>query len=410
MTPCNPQSGQRILCVRLSSLGDVVHALNALALLRRERPQAHIAWLVEDRFADLLQGHPHLDELLTVPRGTWGRWLKNPLRWPSVGSAAYGLARSLRRSGYDVSVDFQSSLKSAWLVRAAGAPLRIGFGRAVNREFNSLVQNRLVDVPRTGIHRIERDLALLAPLGITPQYAAPALPSREADRKAVDALLAGRASDGPLVVIHPGTSRAAAFKRWMPERYGAVADRLVAERGARVLVTWGPADRDVAAAVAGCMRTPGALAPPIEGLMRYCELLRRVDLFIGSDTGPMHIASALGVPVVALFGPKDPVQTGPYCSRSIVVRGLADCAPCTRRRCSHVRCMASISADRVLRAALEVLDGGGDCRSDAGLDAPPRAAAGVRPEHGGRADSPAEGVGLPAAPRTAAAPSENERS
>jgi len=373
MTPCNPQSGQRILCVRLSSLGDVVHALNALALLRRERPQAHIAWLVEDRFADLLRGHPHLDELLTVPRGTWGRWLKNPLRWPSVGSAAYGLARSLRRSGYDVSVDFQSSLKSAWLVRAAGAPLRIGFGRAVNREFNSLVQNRLVDVPRTGIHRIERDLALLAPLGI-------------------------------------GTSRAAAFKRWMPERYGAVADRLVAERGARVLVTWGPADRDVAAAVAGCMRTPGALAPPMEGLMRYCELLRRADLFIGSDTGPMHIASALGVPVVALFGPKDPVQTGPYCSRSIVVRGLADCAPCTRRRCSHVRCMASISADRVLRAALEVLDGGGDCRSDAGLDAPPRAAAGVRPEHGGRADSPAEGVGLPAAPRAAAAPSENERS
>ena len=120
-----------------------------------------------------------------------------------------------------------------------------------------------------------------------------------------------------------------------------------------------------------------ALAPPTGSLLQYCELLRRAALFIGSDTGPMHIASALGVPAVALFGPKDPVQTGPYCSRSIVVRGQADCAPCTRRRCSHVRCMTSITAEQVLAAAMDVLDGKGECRADAGLPPALLTAAGV---------------------------------
>lgn len=367
MTPSDEQSGGRILCIRLSGLGDVVHALNALALLRRERPHARIVWLVEDRFVDLLKGHPQIDELIAVPRKPWDRMLRNPLRWPPLGSQAGALAMRLRRMSFDVSVDFQSSLKSAWLVLAAGAKVRVGFGRAVNREFNTLAQNRLVDVPAAGIHRIERDLALLAPLGIRPQYVAPVLPRSAEDRAAVDAALAGRPHGGPLVVIHPGTSEFAAFKRWVPERYAAVADGLIAGRGADVLVTYGPADRDVAAEVVAHMGSKGALAPPIGSLLQYCELLRRAALFIGSDTGPMHMASALGVPVVALFGPKDPVQTGPYCSRSIVVRGQADCAPCTRRRCSHVRCMTSIAAAQVLAAATDVLDGKGECRAEAGL-------------------------------------------
>ena len=262
-------------------------------------------------------------------------------------------------------MDFQSSLKSAWLVLAAGAKQRIGFGRTVNREFNSLAQNSLVDVPAGG-HRIERDLALLAPLGIRPRYAAPVLPQSAADREAVDAALAGRLRGGPLVVIHPGTSDFAAFKRWLPERYAAVADGLIARarrgragdlragRPRRGRRRWSRTWRRRARSRLLC-----------GGCSSTCELLRRAALFIGSDTGPMHMASALGVPVVALFGPKDPVQTGPYCSRSIVVRGQEDCAPCTRRTCSHVRCMTSITAEQVLSAATDVLDGKGECRADA---------------------------------------------
>jgi hypothetical protein len=115
------------------------------------------------------------------------------------------------------------------------------------------------------------------------------------------------------------------------------------------------------------MRRRAILAPRTERIGQLIHLLNRADLFVGSDTGPMHIASALGVPVVALFGPKDPVQTGPYCSRSIVVTGSAACRPCSRRRCSHVRCMTSITVRQVLGAALDVLSGGGERRAREGL-------------------------------------------
>lgn len=366
MTICERNTGGRILCIRLSGLGDVVHALNALSLLRQERPDAHITWLVEDRFSGLLRRHPCIDELITVPRQVWGVMLRDPFRWYALGSELKELAGLLRERRFDISVDFQSSLKSAWLVAAAGAALRIGFGGGVNRELNRLVQNHLVTAPTEGVHRIERNLALLAPLGIPTRYADPLLPRREADAQALDEALAGRLTGGPLVVIHPGTSKSTAFKRWMPERYARVADRLAADRGADVVVSYGPDDRELAEQVVACMRRRGILAPPTRGPGGLIHLLDRADLFMGSDTGPMHIASALKVPIVALFGPKDPVQTGPYCSRSVVVTGRAPCRPCTRRRCSHARCMTSITVGHVLQAALEVLDGGGERRAKEG--------------------------------------------
>ncbi len=367
MTICERHSGGRILCIRLSGLGDVVHALNALSLLRRERPDAHIAWLVEDRFRGLLRGHPCIDELIGVPRGAWTAMAKNPLRWWELGSELRQFGLRLRRAKFDISVDFQSSLKSAWLVLAAGAELRVGFDRGVNREFNLLSQNRLVRAPRTGVHRIERDLALLAPLGIPTRYADPVLPVSRADSEAMDRALAGRLTGGPMVVVHPGTSKSAAFKRWDPGRYARVADRLVAERNADVVLSYGPQEKELAEQVLGLMRRRGLLAPPTENLQQLTRLLSRADLFIGSDTGPMHIASALQVPVVALFGPKDPVQTGPYCGRSIVVTAPVDCRPCTKRRCSHVRCMRNITPTRVAQAALDLLDGGGRCPAADGL-------------------------------------------
>jgi lipopolysaccharide heptosyltransferase I len=372
MTICERKSGGRILCIRLSGLGDLVHVLNALSLLRQSRPDAHIAWAVEEQFAELLADHPHLNELIIVPRQSWARLLRRPLQWRSLGSELKELAARLREGRFDASLDFQSSIKSAWLVLAAGAEQRIGFGRGVSREWSHLVQNTLVVAPRTGIHRIERDLALLAPLGIATRYAAPVLPSWEAERQAVDRALAAGRSGGPLVVIHPGSSPAAAFKRWMPDRYALVADRLVAERGTDVVLSHAPRERELAESIAASMQQRRALTPQAGGLRGLAELLRRADLFIGGDTGPMHLASALGVPVVALFGPKDPVQTGPYCSRSAVVTGRAECRPCTRRRCRHVRCMTSITVEQVFRAATAVLDGGGE---QAASDGPIRRAA-----------------------------------
>ncbi|MCD6415812.1 MAG: hypothetical protein J7M08_03850 [Planctomycetes bacterium] len=368
MTICQRQSGGRILCIRLSGLGDVVHTLNALTLLRRERPNAEISWIVEDRFSGLLRGHPCIDELITVPRKRWGEALKNPLRWQGLASEQKALWKRLRRRKFDASVDFQSSLKSAWLVAAAGAPLRIGFAGPISREFNHLVQNHLVRLPGKGVHRIERNLALLAPLGIATRYAPPLLPSAPPPRPwqagaQIDEALPPKLTGGPLVLIHPGTSRFAALKRWIPSRYARVGDSLVQSHGADVLVSYGPDDRALAEEIVSLMKRRGALAPPTRDLTELICLLRRADLLIAPDTGPMHLASALGVPVVALFGPKDPIQTGPYCSRSLVVTGRAPCRPCTRRRCPDPVCMSSISGGQVLRAARQTLAGEGTDRS-----------------------------------------------
>ena len=367
MSICERQTGGRILCIRLSGLGDVVHTLNALTLLRRERPDAHIGWVVEDRFADLLRDHPYVDELFVVPRKDWGRMLHNPLRWPRLIKEGPALRRRLGEGNFDISVDFQSSLKSAWIVQAAGAPLRVGFASGISREMSHLVQNLEVDAPREGVHRIERDLALLAGLGIPTRYATPILGCSNENTRAMDEALEDRRGDGPLVIIHPGTSEWASFKRWIPARYSRVADRLAAEENADVLVSYGPNDRELAEEVVLLMKRPGSLAPRTANLQQLVSLLARADLFIGSDTGPMHLASALGVPVVALFGPKDPVQTGPFCSRSIVVTARVPCRPCTRRRCSHVRCMTGITSSQVLQAARRVLAGEGVRRADAGV-------------------------------------------
>jgi len=361
----------RVLCIRLSGLGDIVHAMNALSVLRNALPDAFTAWAVEERFAGVIQGHPYIDELISVPRGQWTAVLLNPLRWLVLTPELRALKRRLRGFQFDVSLDFQSSLKSVWLVWWADAMLRIGFARPVNRELNWLFQNHRVRPPKGAVHRIERNLALLRPLGIRSSYAAPVLPVGEAASAYISKALDGKLTGGPLVVMHPGTSAFAAFKRWMPDRYAAVADRLVAERSADVLVSYGPEERDIAERVVGQVRARCQLAPPTPDLQHMTALLRRAALFIGSDTGPMHVASALGVPVVGLFGPKDPVQTGPYCSRAVVVTGQADCRPCSRRRCRQVECMETITAEEVFQAAAAVLDGGGQRRADERLAARP---------------------------------------
>jgi len=366
MTICERHSGGRILCIRLSGLGDIVHAMNALSLLREDRPDAHIAWLVQDQFASLLRGHPCIDEVIEVPRRVWGRRVRNPLRWPRLIPEWSDFAGLLRGKQFDITIDFQSNLKSGCFVIPARAEQRVGFAPPVGDWMNSRFETDLVYAPAEGVHRIERDLALLAPLGIPTRYAPPVLPCNPADRQAMDAALEGLLSGGPVVIIHPGTSEFAAFKRWMPERYARLADRLVDERNADILITHGPSDRHLAEQVVGLMKQRGYFAPATRSLQQLTHLLSRADLFVGSDTGPMHMASALGVPIVTLFGPKDAWQTGPYCSRSIVITGDVDCRPCTKRRCAGQRCMTAIGVDPVLEGALEALDGGGECRADSG--------------------------------------------
>lgn len=322
------RSGPRILIIRLSALGDVVHALPSLARLRDALPEATIGWAVEDRAASLLQGHPQVDRLHVIPRGAWANLVKkDPL---AVLRGLRRQARELRAERYDVTLDFQSNTRSAALAWLSGAPRRIGQPRPFAKEAARLFATESPPPVSKTVHKIERNLQLLLPLGITGPAPRPVIPEPEALGAAADAVVAG--GRRPLVVIHPGVSVFGALKAWPEERFAALGARLAAG-GARVLFAWGGAaeERLARSLAAGAPGTE--VAPKTAGILGFAALLRRADLVVGVDSGPLHLAAAVGAPVLGLYGPKHPQTYGPFWSPSEVVRAGLECSPCRHRRC-----------------------------------------------------------------------------
>jgi heptosyltransferase I len=318
----------RILIVRLSALGDVVHVLPALAALRAAYPEAHIGWAVEDRAASLLDGHPQLDQVHVVPRAAWGKSIKrDPL---SVLRSLRRVLRELRAGRYDITLDFQSNLRSSALAWASGAPRRIGQPRPFAKEGSRALSTEApVAVPREA-HKIERNLALLGPLGIAPGPAPrPVLAEPPAARALAEAF---EAAGGPRVVIHPGVSAFGALKAWREDRFADLARRLLAD-GARVYFAWGGAAEEAQARTLAAQAPGAELTPRTSSLLELAALLRRADLVIGVDSGPLHLAAALGAPTLGLYGPKHPGTYGPFWTPSEVVRSGIECSPCRYRKC-----------------------------------------------------------------------------
>ena len=350
-----PSQIDRILIVRLSAIGDVVNTLPALTALRRRFPEARIGWVVEDKARGLLEGHPLLQAVHVYERR---RWQKGMFRSRSLGTTtreATGLARKLREARYDLAIDFQGNLKSGVFTRLSGARARIGFGRGHCREGNFLFTNIHVTPPEDAVHRVARHLSLLAPLGVNTTAADPILPSSKEDQDRVDALLEELgAGERKVAVIHGGTSAFGSFKRWPGARYGEVAKCLEGRGDVRVVLTCGPGEEALARAIQRSAGEAPAVLPPLS-LPELTALFARASLFIGGDTGPLHMALAAGVPTVALYGPKDPRIYGPYFGRSIVIRHDLHCSPCTKRSCDDPVCMTSITAEEVLEAAEKLL-------------------------------------------------------
>ena len=285
----------RIAIIKLSSLGDVVHALPVARALRRALPGAHLTWVVEAREYAILRDHPDLDAVVPVDTRLWRRLIWTPSGTREVLSKVARLRERIRRVSFDVAIDLQGLLKSGLLTAYTGAPMRIGFSAGRCRErWNALFTNRhvtppaSVPVPATAERRMEE---LLVKEGVKP-----------GDR---------------LVAINPGAGRAT--KRWAVARFSALAERLASEAGARLLLLWGPDEafmaRDIALALPG---HSALLAPPTD-LGELAALLRRCRLMIANDTGPLHLAAALGTPALGLFGPTSAERNGPYGSRC---RGL----------------------------------------------------------------------------------------
>ncbi|MEN8184304.1 MAG: glycosyltransferase family 9 protein [Myxococcota bacterium] len=340
--------------LRLGAVGDVVRTLPAASALRRAYPDAHLAWLVEPGSESLLSAQPWLDEVIVFPRTRLRDSLRQG-RWWQAAREIRELARLLRAGRFDLVADFHSILKSGLLSFATRAPRRVGYARPFGREGAWLFANQRVQVHPRRISRFERNRVLVEALGIqTPPAERPLTVEPAASERMARAL-----GEGPApLVIHPGTSDATRHKRYSASGYAALARALARDPGIPSIVTLGPArdDRVEAEAVVKAAEGAARLGPETSGLPDLAALFARCRLFAGADSGPLHVASLVGTPVVQILGPTDPVENAPYAgtpSRTVLVP--VACHPCGRRGCAAATCMRVLPPERVIAAARQLL-------------------------------------------------------
>jgi len=358
-----PPRADRILVIRLGAMGDVVRTLPAFAELRARYPRAEITWLVERRAEGVLRAQPGVDEVLVFPREELeAHW--SARRIGSLARDALAFVRLLRRRRFELVLDFHAILKSGLLARASGAPVRVGYAPPFGREASSWFANRRARLSPERMSRFERNAALVDFLGIPPA-SLPKVRAGEGPRWPVDAerrerMRASLGPGPPVAVLHPGTSAGTPYKRYPVERWAEVA-RELRDDGLRCVVSaGGDAERALARAVVARSRGAAVLAPETRDVADLAALVSLCELFVGSDSGPLHVASLVGTPVVQLVGPTDPVENAPWSgtpSRSL--RVPVGCSPC-RRGCPPAPCMASLPPAAVAEAVRELraADGG----------------------------------------------------
>jgi lipopolysaccharide heptosyltransferase II len=335
---------QRILVIKLSSLGDIVHALPAVSVLRQRFPHARLTWLVKEVWAPILEGNPDIDDILSV-NVSWQNW-------PTI-------IRTLRSGQFDLVVDFQGLFRSGILGALTGAQTRVGFARA--REGATWFYTHLVPLPEAKpstwrlleVHAVDRNLAITTFLGghsSTPMFH---LPEFSADRLIIETMLhdANVQDHEHLIALAPWTR--SVMKSWPLRRFGDLATELVKWPNTRVVILGGPSE--IAAAGQFDRLVPQGLVNLVGrlSLRQLPSLLRRMHLLIGNDSAPLHLAAGVGIPVLAIFGPTHPKATGPYPLKShTVLRTDLPCSPCGSRKCrnpNYLECVESISLEHLLR-------------------------------------------------------------
>ncbi len=344
----NPEN---ILVVRLGALGDIIHVIPAVKNLRTVYPNAHISWLVEDKLKDLVDGVPDIDEVIVFPRKRWQSLLKHPLNYGKLISEVRTFLKKLRLRKYDVVFDFHGNFKSGLLTFLSNTRTRVGFSRGFCKEFNYIFTHIRITPQRKRIHRIHKYLSLLEGVGIDARYQRSVFSIPDTDRSYIhDFIYQNCLHQKPLAIIHPGTSVFGKFKRWPARNYAILADRLIQELGYSVLFTWGTLEYALTEEIVSLMRNKATIACKTSSVKQLIALLRHAQLYVGGDTGPTHIASTMGIPTVAIFGPKDPVLYAPHDENAVVVRKDIPCSPCEKRSCDHITCITAITPDDVFRA------------------------------------------------------------
>ena len=358
-------SQMRILIIKLSSIGDIVHTLPAAAVLRRALPDARITWVVDRRASAIINNSPVIDEVIELDTRAW----RNAFLTGSTIADMRAQLNQLRvprnvndAEGPDIAIDFQGLIKSGLVALASRARRRIGFETNDLRERASkLLLTDQVQTSGLG-HVIKKNLAL-AHAAISSSgdesaerkpasnngYEFPIAVSHDDEQFAVESI---ENHHGPFAIINPGGGWPT--KVWHAEGYAQLADWLWSDCGIASLVTFGPGEEALARAVASNAQS-GVVRPIASTLKQFVALARRASLFVGGDTGPLHLAAASGTPIVGLYGPTSPERNGPFDPQDITVgRDLWCRSDCHRRSCWHWECM-DIPLDNLKRAVLKRL-------------------------------------------------------
>jgi lipopolysaccharide heptosyltransferase I len=325
----------RICLIKPSALGDVVQTLPILSALRSRFPCAHIAWLVNQAYADLLRGHPHLNEIIPFDRG--GAGAGTMAAWKSMKN----LADALRARRFDLVCDLQGLLRSGLMSWATRAARRVGLGDC--REGSRFLYTDIVRVPAEALSAVDRYWLMADALGAGAVPKQFLLGLDAAEHEWAERHLCGRR--GLHVAIHAGARWAT--KRWPPESFAEIARRLHRDSGANIVLVGGPETADAAHYIESAVRGHCENLVGRTTLRQLAALLARVHLLFTNDSGPMHLAAALRTPVAAIFTCTSPERAQPYGPGHTLFASNVWCAASHLKRCSRLECMTELTPDRV---------------------------------------------------------------
>ncbi len=341
---------EKILIIKLSSIGDVVHTLPFVEVLKANYPEITIDWCVDEEISSILSHNPYLNRLIISKRNTWKTYMFHPMKWYDIIKELFLLIKELRELEYDIIIDLQGLLKSALIAGASKGKIKIGLDGA--REYGWLFVDEIVPVDYNQ-HAIDRYLQIATYLGCPFLDWKWRLFIPDEDKEKVNNIISFVNKDNlPIIGINPCARWKT--KLWQIDKFSKLARGLI-QSGLKPIFIGGEKDKkyidSILAEANGAINMAG-----IFNLNQLSYFYSRCHAVISVDTGPMHIAVMAGCKVVAIFGPTDPNRTGPYGSNHIIIKSDISCSPCFKKKCDHIKCMNDIDASTVLHSTIKILN------------------------------------------------------
>ncbi|MCX5808976.1 MAG: glycosyltransferase family 9 protein [Proteobacteria bacterium] len=339
-----------ILIIRLSSLGDVLMSIPAVVAIRNTFSEAHISWLVEGSVGQLLSHQEFIDNVIEFPRHSIARAFKksDPIRGIREIKT---FIKKLREINYDIIADFHGIIKSAIFSMLARGDRRLGFGKMYAKEKSHLFYGETVTANSKRIHKVERNMLIARHLGANGDIPQVSLTVPAHFDTYIDDFFSKAGLTSPVFAVNPFSSSQGIYKRWDLKQYEEIIKKIYDTIGAQVIILWGPGEKREAEHLRKMGGDRAILSCPTN-VPQLFSLLKRIDMYIGGDSGVMHLAAFAGCPILAIFGPTDVNINAPYSKNCTIVRKDLLCSPCKNKNCQSRKCLTDITVDEVFEAIL----------------------------------------------------------